>query len=142
MDTSSDDLDDLLGVGDEDNKSEDEEDNGIEEDRWSDVDAPAVSYGDQDEVISSEEEVSSGIQKKLVTEGKILEEIKVPDPNLHCLLCGQHGLEEGRLGALYKLGNLVVHHFCLMLSSGLHQVQLLQILDVFLTPPLKVIRVS
>ena len=125
-DTSSDDLDDLLGVGDEDNKSEDEEDNGIEEDRWSDVDAPAVSDGD-DEVVSSEEEVSSSIQKKLVTEGTNLEEIKVPDPSVSCLLCGQYGLEEGRLGALYRLGSLVVHHFCLMLSSGLQQVQLLLI---------------
>ena len=124
-DTSSDDLDDLLGEGDEDNEAE-VDDNEVEEERWSDVDAP-VSDGDH-EVISSEEEVSSIItQKKLVTEGSILEEIKVPDPSLYCLLCGQHGLEEGKLGALYRLGNLVVHHFCLMLSSGLQQVQLLQI---------------
>ena len=127
-DTSSDDLDDLLGEGDEDNEAE-VEDNQVEEERWSDVDAP-VSDGDH-EVVSSEEEVSSCIQKKLVTEGTILEEIQVPDPNLYCLLCGQHGLEEGRLGTLYRLGNLVVHHFCLMLSSGLQQVQLLQIKMLF-----------
>ena len=123
--TSSDDLDDLLGEGDEDNEAEVEKDDEVEEERWSDVDAP-VSDAD-DEIVSSEEEVLSGIQKKLVTEGIILEEIKLPDPSLSCLLCGQYGLEEGRLGALYRLGNLVVHHFCLMLSSGLQQVQLLQI---------------
>ena len=124
MDTSSDDLDDLLGEGDEDTEAE-VVDNEAEEERWSDVDAP-VSDGDH-EAVSSDDEVSSGIQKKLVTEGKILEDIKVPNPNLYCLLCGKYGLEEGRLGALYRLGNLVAHHFCLMLSSGLQQVQLLHI---------------
>ena len=120
-DTSSDDLDDLLVEGDEDNEGE-EEDNEMEEGRWSDnVDAP-MSDGDNDEEVSSEEETSSSIHKKLVTEGTILEEIKVPDPSLPCLLCGQYGLEEGKLGVLYRLDQLVVHHFCLMLSSGLQQV--------------------
>ena len=38
------------------------------------------------------------------------------------ILCGHHGLEEGKLGVLYKLGTVVTHHFCLMLSSGLQQV--------------------
>ena len=117
--SSSDDLDDLLVEGDEDNEVE-VEDNEVEEGSWSDMDAP-MSDGD-DEVVSFEEEASSSIHKKLVTEGTILEEIKVPDPSLSCLLCGQHGLEEGRLGVLYRLGHLVVHHFCLMLSSGLQQV--------------------
>ena len=124
--SSSDDLDDLLVEGDEDNEEE-VKNNEVEEERWSDADAP-MSDGDN-EVVSSEEEPSSSIQKKLVTEGTILEEIKVPDPSLSCPLCSQYGLEEGRLGVLYKLGLLVVHHFCLMLSSGLQQVQLLQILN-------------
>ena len=117
--SSSDDLDDLLVEGDEDNEGE-VEDNEVEEERWLDVDA-ILSDGDN-EVVSSEEDASSSIQKKLVTEGTILEEIKVPDQSLPCLLCGQYGLEEGRFGVLYRFGHLVVHHFCLMLSSGLQQV--------------------
>ena len=123
-DTGGDDLDDILVEGDEDQEGEVEDQNEEvldQEERWIDSDAP-LSGGD-DDVVESEDEIQSRINE-VVTDAEILEEVRVPDPNLHCLLCGHHELEEEKLGVLYRLGNLVVHHFCLMLSSGLQQVQL------------------
>ena len=117
MDESSDDLEDLLEEVEEPNEIENSEieDFETEDERCSGTQFP----------VSDEECDTDDSENKTSTQhntSQKLKEVKVPNPSLPCLLCGHHGLEEGKLGVLYKLGTVVAHHFCLMLSSGLQQV--------------------
>ena len=42
---------------------------------------------------------------------------------LTCVLCFMSTKPEGvKLGGLYQVGDLVAHHFCLIMASGLAQV--------------------
>ena len=117
MDETSDDLEDLLEEVEEPNEIENSEieDFETEDERCSGTQFP----------VSDEECDTDDSENKTSTQhntSQKLKEVKVPNPSLPCLLCGQYGLEEGKLGVLYKLGTVVTHHFCLMLSSGLQQV--------------------
>ena len=72
-DTGGDDLDDILGEGDEDQEGEVEDQNEEvldQEERWMDADAP-LSGGD-DDVVESEDEIQSRINE-VVTDAEILE---------------------------------------------------------------------
>ena len=47
--------------------------------------------------------------------------------DLVCYLCHMSSKPDGlKLGGLYQSGNVVAHHFCLIMSSGLAQVGMLR----------------
>jgi len=117
-DTDTDDLEELLELGEEGEEEVEQEVEEQEEGSWVD-DNPQMSDGcDRSEKSGSEEEVVEEVEE----EGGERRVVEVTSPTSTCLLCKEPLQADLHLGSMFRRDGVTAHHFCLMLSSGLHQV--------------------